>query len=244
MSTTTISETLAFLSPLDAVALALLVLAWFVLGKAFESQNRKMPSVSVLMAHYRREWMHHSVTREPRVYDAIVVTSLRQGTAFFASTVMIALGSGLALLPNVDRLTTVASGIALAGASRGALEIKLIVALAFVANAFFKFVWSHRVFGYCSIVMAAVPNDPADPVALQRADQAAELNISAALAFNRGLRSVYFALGALAWLLGAVPLIVATVVTVAVLWRREFGSQTHRTLAREFPFPERPGRTN
>jgi uncharacterized membrane protein len=29
------------------------------------------------------------------------------------------------------------------------LEVKLLVLLLFAANAFLKFVWSHRLFGYC-----------------------------------------------------------------------------------------------
>jgi uncharacterized membrane protein len=95
-----------------------------------------------------------------------------------------------------------------------------------------KFIWSHRLFGYCAIMMAAVPNDPADPLAYHRAAQAAEINISAARNFNRGLRSVYFALAALAWLFGAVPLLVATALCLAVLIRREFASGSRAVLLR------------
>jgi uncharacterized membrane protein len=78
--------------------------------------------------------------------------------------------------------------------------------------------------------MAAVPNDPNDPAAYVRADKSASLNISAARAFNRGLRSVYFALGASAWLLGPWALFAATIFTVSVLWRREFASKSRQVL--------------
>ena len=78
--------------------------------------------------------------------------------------------------------------------------------------------------------MAAVPNDITDPRAIERADQAAGLNVTAARSFNRGMRSLYFALGGLPWLLGAVPLVVATLATVLVLWRREFASESRRAL--------------
>lgn len=228
-------DTVTLLTPLDAAALAVLALAWILVGRAIEDSRRTTPSVSMLMTRYRREWMHHVICRQPRVYDSMIATSLRQGTAFFASTAMIALGSGLALLPNIDRLTSVASELALGETPRAVLKLRLILVLAFVANAFLQFVWSHRVFGYCTVLMGAIPNDTADPLANHRADQAADLQISAAWAFNRGLRSVYFALGTLAWLLGPVPLMVATLFTVAVLWRREFRSNTHRTLTRDRP---------
>ena len=56
------------------------------------------------------------------------------------------------------------------------------------------------------------------------------MNITAARSFNRGLRSVYFALASAAWFLGALPLIVASVITLGVLWRREFASQSRAVL--------------
>ena len=223
------------LTLLDAAAVLLLFAGWASMTWLIERGSAKNPSVSVLMTGYRREWMRNTTSRDPRVYDALMVTSLRQSTAFFASTSMIALGGGLALIANVEDLTSVASELAVAPTPRIVWEIKLMLMLFFVTNAFLKFVWSHRVFGYCSVVMAALPNDPESPVANLRVEQAADLNITAAKAFNRGLRSVYFALGALAWLLGAIPLIIATCVTVAILWRREFASATHATLLRGRP---------
>ncbi len=75
-----------------------------------------------------------------------------------------------------------------------------------------------------------MPNDESDPLALPRAVQSAELNITAARSFNRGLRSIYFALGVTAWLLGPVALMIATGITLFVLWRREFASKSRAAL--------------
>ena len=108
--------------------------------------------------------------------------------------------------------------------------IKLTLPLLLLVSAFLAFVWSNRLFGYCAVVMASVPNDPDDPKALPRAAKAAEINITAARSFNRGLRAVYFGMAALAWLAGAVPLVIATLVTCVVLWRREFASKSRLAL--------------
>jgi uncharacterized membrane protein len=70
------------------------------------------------------------------------------------------------------------------------------------------------------------------------AARAAEINVTAARNFNRGLRSIYFALAALGWLLGPVALVLTTVVTSAVLIRREFAS-TSRGLILESPVTPR-----
>ena len=91
--------------------------------------------------------------------------------------------------------------------------------------------------------MAAVPNSPEEPLAYIRAGQAAEINISAARSFNRAMRATYFALAATAWILGPVALILATAVTIAMLWRREFASQSRAALLRSPPETAHPTQT-
>lgn len=214
---------------LDGFALALLLGLWVGIGWLVENPPKRWPSVSMLMVEYRREWMRQFVTRQPRIFDANVISNLRQGTAFFASASMIATGGGVALIGNTDKLEGLAADLTLQ-AEGVLIEVKIILVVAFLANALLKFVWAHRLFGYCSIVMAAVPNEPDDPLALHRAGQAAEINITAAKSFNRGLRSIYFALGALAWMLGPLALIAAALVTATILARREFASRSRQIL--------------
>ncbi len=225
----------AHFSNADLAALAFLALAWLGFGLLVEHPPAGLPSVAGLMTGYRREWMRQFVTRQPRIFDAAIMDNLRQGTSFLASATMIAIGGGVALIGNTERLLGLAEDLTLAAAPAAVWEAKIIVVLLFLTNAFLKFVWAHRLFGYCAIVMAAVPNEPENPLAYARAAQAAEVNISAAKSFNRGLRSVYFALGALAWILGPVALGLATAATVAVLWRREFASISRKVLMESTP---------
>ena len=224
---------LALFSPLDALALAALLGGWFGIGLLIERAVNTRPSVSHLMKEYRRDWMKQFLTRDPRIFDASIVASLRQGTAFFASATMIGIGGGLALIGNAERVAGVASDLSLDQAPAAVWELKLIVAIAIVAAGFLKFVWANRLFGYCSVLMAAVPNDISEPDAGPRAGQAAEICILASEHFNRGLRAVYFALAALAWLLGPLALITATAVTLWVLGRREFASRSRNILIGE-----------
>lgn len=217
------------LTAVDLVALILLVAGWWTTGFLVEHPPKSRPSVSVVMAQYRRDWMHEFVTRSPRIFDANVIDSLRQGTAFFASACMIAIGGGVALIGDGSRLEGLADDLTLA--QEGVIiEVKIILVVAFLANALLKFIWAHRLFGYCAVVMAAVPNDPDHPQAFLKADQAAQINIFAAKSFNRGLRAIYFALAALAWILGSWALILASLTAVAVLMRREFASQSRIAL--------------
>ncbi len=223
-------ERLSYFTTLDLVALCLLVLGWGVIGYLIENDFKNMKSVTTLMADYRREWMRHMISREPRVFDAQILAMIRQGTSFFASATMIAIGGCLALLGNTERLMGIAEDLTLEGGPSIVWELKVLVILGFLANAFFKFVWANRLFGYCAVLMGSVPNDQTDPLAETRARKAAEINITGARSFNRGLRSVYFGLAASAWLLGAGALIVATIMTCLVLFRREFASRSKEIL--------------
>jgi len=216
---------------LDGTALAVLLLTWVLTGWLVEHPPVSRPSVSALMATYRRDWMRQFVTRSPRIFDANVIDSLRQSTAFFASASMIAIGGGVALIGNVSKLEGLAQDLTL-DADGIRVELKIILVLVFLANALLKFVWSHRLFGYCAILMAAVPNDIDDTQAYPRAAQAAEINITAAKSFNRGLQSIYFALAAISWLLGPWVLLVTTVITCVVLLRREFASASREVMLR------------
>lgn len=218
------------MSLLDVFAASGLLISWAVLGWWVEHSSTRCPSVHRLMGHYRRDWMMNYIRREPRVSDAMLLGNLREGTAFFASACLIALGGGLALIGNTDRLAKVAEDLMLTPTTTLFLEIKILLPLLLITNAFMKFVWSHRVFGYCSVMMGAVPNDPDHPDAAIRATTAAELNIEAAKAFNRGLRSVYFSLGALGWLLGPWGLIVTSLATIVTIWQREFNSRSRQVL--------------
>lgn len=213
----------------DAIALTVIVSAWLGLGYFIENPPASRPSVSLLMQEYRREWMRQFVTRQPRIFDASMIDSLRQSTAFFASASMIAIGGAIAMIANPAAVRGVAMDLTLPTASL-AIELRVLLVVGFLSNALLKFIWAHRLFGYCSIMMAAVPNDHTDPMANYRAAQAAELNITAAKSFNRGMRSIYFALGSLAWLFGAYALIGAAVLTAGVLFRREFASTSREVM--------------
>ena len=219
-------------SPYDFAALALLVIGWLWIGWRIERPPAERPSVFMIMADFRYDWMKQMVTRQPRMFDAQLLGSFRQGTTFLASAVMIAIGGGLALIGNLEPLEAVASDLTLDHVPTFVWEIKILIVLLFLSNAFLKYLWAHRLFGYSSVMMAAVPNEPDETLAYPRADQAADLCNTASRSFTRGMRATYFALAAVAWLAGAIALIVATALTVAMLYRREFASQSRTTLLR------------
>ena len=131
---------------------------------------------------------------------------------------------------NAERLSGVANDLILMDDPTFVWEAKLGIIALFLTNAFLKFAWSNRLFGYAAVLMAAVPNDACDPECIPCANKAAEINVLAAQSFNRGLRSIYFALTVTAWIAGSVAMLLATFFTLAVIWRREFGSRSRTIL--------------
>ncbi len=215
----------------DVFALTLTLTLWLAVGWIIEHPPARWPSVTQLMQGYRREWMTQFITRSPRVFDGTIIDSLRQSTTFFASASMIAVGGGLALIGNPALLSGLVADLPLP-ADLAQIRLRGLLVVAFLVNALLKFVWASRLFGYCAVMMAAVPNDITHPDAVLRAGQAADLNITAAKSFNRGLRSIYFALGALAWILGPWALMAAAVLVAWVLLRRDFASTSRQVMLR------------
>lgn len=222
-------ELLGLLSAADLAALGLLAMSYFGTGWVIEHPGTRRRSVTVMMAEVRRQWMRELAKRDQRIFDSQIVGNLRNATSFFASTTILTIGGVLAVAGNAEMLGTVTGGLLADERPVELYQVKLFLVALLLVAAFLRFVWSNRIFGYCSVVMAAVP-PPDDPMAMTVARQAGELNVRAAFNFNRGLRAIYFALAAATWLLGALPLILATLATVWTLWDREFSSHPHRIL--------------
>ena len=223
-------DRISLFTTLDFVALGIMLIGWLLIGWRIEHPNSKKLSTSQIMAIFRRKWMIQMITREPRIFDAQILSGLRQGTAFFASTSVLALGGVLAVMGNAERLSGVANDLILMDDPTFGWEAKLGIIALFLTNAFLKFGWSNRLFGYAAVLMAAVPNDACDPECIPCANKASEINVLAAQSFNRGLRSIYFALTVTAWIAGSVAMLLATFFTLAVIWRREFGSRSRTIL--------------
>lgn len=88
-----------------------------------------------------------------------------------------------------------------------------------------------RHFNYLSIMIGAAPASDALPEWSKTfAERAAKVSSKATNTFNRGLRAYYFGLAFLSWFLHPLVFILATVLVVGVLYRREFKSGMLREL--------------
>ena len=92
-------------SSIDYVALLFFVAAWFSYWVAVELTPAGKRGLNLLMNGYRHRWMEQMVVRENRIVDTTILASLQNGTAFFASTSLLAIGGVLALVLTRQTLT-------------------------------------------------------------------------------------------------------------------------------------------
>ena len=142
----------------DTLAFAWFASAWIAYSILIEKTARGRSGLNALMNHYRDEWMERLLARDMRMVDAQVTAALQNGTAFFASTSLIAIGGTLTLLRSTDEILALVSVLPFgATSSRVLWEMKTMGLAIIFVYAFFKFAWSYRLFNYFAIMVGAAP---------------------------------------------------------------------------------------
>jgi uncharacterized membrane protein len=218
---------------LDGFALAFFILAWFAYHHAVEHTRLGATSLNALMNKKRAIWLHQALQRENRIIDTQVLNGLQNGTAFFASTSLIALGGTVTLLRSTDELLQVFADLPLSlPSTRGAMELKIIGLAVLFAYAFFKFSWAYRIFNYAAILLGAMApvGRKDDPAAMAEATVAGQMNTVAGRHFNHGQRAFFFAVAYLGWFAGPIVFCITTAAVLTVMWRRQFRSDARQAL--------------
>jgi uncharacterized membrane protein len=218
---------------LDALSLSVFLLAWVIYHLSIEVSSRGEKALNTRMNTYRSGWMREMLRREQRVVDSTIMSSLQNGTAFFASTSLFAIGGSLALLQSAEAAIGVFDDLPFASPpTRSEFELKVIGLTLIFVYAFFKFAWSYRLFNYAAILLGAVPpaSRAEEPEAAIAAERTAAMITVAGKHFNRGQRAFFFALAYLGWFLHPYLLMAATLAALVVIWRRQFASDALATL--------------
>ncbi len=218
---------------LDFVALAFFLGTWAIYGVVINRTERRRRGLNAEMAQYRQLWMTEMLGRDVRMVDAQITAALQNGTAFFASASLIAVGGALTLLRSTPEVLHVMAALPFAiKLSPVQWEAKTIGLAVIFVYAFFKFAWCYRLYNYVAILVGAAPpaEDKDTAAAKAHAARVAGLCDVAGTHFNRGQRALFFALGYLGWFISPWVLMATTVIVAAILWRRQFASDSRRAL--------------
>src|ERR1700737_1476160 len=217
----------------DILAVGFFALEWAVYAYTLERSAYGRDSLSARMPAYREIWIRRLLDREARMVDMQIMAALQNGTAFFASTSLIAVGGALALLRSTNEALAVLGALPIDLRPSPALwELKCVGLILIFVYAFFKFAWSYRLFNYVAILLGAMPP------AAQRDTPEAEAHVvrttrlfeAAGRTFNPGQRAFFFALGYLGWFVSPWVLFATTAAVVIVTWRRQFASNAWRAM--------------
>lgn len=222
------------LTNLDIIAFAWFLLVWVSYATLIENTRFGKKSVNLVMENYRYIWFRTLLRREQRMIDTGVMNGLQNGTAFFASTSLLAIGGTFSLLQSADKLLSLVSLLpGFAEPSLVLLQFKIVGLSVIFVYAFFKFTWAYRLFNYSGIIIGACPvkEEAGNDEAKRIADRGARMNITASRHFNRGLRGFFFALGYLGWFIHPLVFLIGTGLIAFVLYRRQFASDALDALA-------------
>jgi uncharacterized membrane protein len=226
------------LHPADLLALIYFLAAWIGYSIVVEHTAHGQRSLNAMMNAYRDTWMEELLGREMRMVDAQVTAALQNGTAFFASTSLLAIGGALAMFRSTEQVVSVVAWLPFGETpTQGQWEVKLLGLTVIFVYAFFKFAWSYRLYNYVAIMVGAAPPAKAKSTrpAREFAHRTARICADAGRHFNRGQRAYFFALGYLGWFLGPLPFALSTTAVVIVMWRRQFRSQARLAFTQEPP---------
>jgi uncharacterized membrane protein len=215
------------LTLLDGLALAVFAACWIGYATLVDRVPAiRARSVIAAMDGHRRRWMRAALTRENRIADIAAIGNLMQSTGFLATTSILILGGLVALLGASDMGRRVVAVLPWSVVpDEVAWEIKIALLLVIFVNAFFELTWALRQFNYGSILLGAMPSAPESDAGLAEADATARVLNRAARHFTTGLRSYYFGLAALAWIVHPLALAAASLLVLRELHRREFRSE-------------------
>ncbi len=213
--------------PADVAALVVFLVAWLGYTQFVMRRHRRRPGLNTLMHARRQDWMREMSGREVRIVDTAIMSTLQNGTAFFASTSLIAIGGAATLLRSTDDAMRLFSDLPFAPpTSRGLWEAKAIGLLVIFGYAFFKFAWAYRLFNYAAILIGATPPATSPDAARRQraAERAGRMNIVAGSHFVSGQRALFFSFAYLGWFLGPVVFVLTTALIIVVIYRRQFAS--------------------
>ena len=229
---------------LDAVAFLWFLACWagFTLIQDHMLAGRMVVNQHLKKA--RRHWMERMLERENRIMDSQLIGHTMQSCTFFASTNMLVLAGlvgAFGAVENAHRLVGTLSFTV--QTSREFFELKMLLLVAIFTFGFFKFTWALRQYNYCCALIGSAPLPPVPPQEkTAMAESIAAAMTLAVTALNGGMRAYYFALAALAWMLGPWFFMVATAVVLAVLARRQGFSDTEKVIRVQVEALERHAR--
>ncbi len=223
----------------------LLAVAWFLLcfrGYFYYTALRSIdtPTLAYAMHRFRKQWIRKAMRRENRIADTNIIANLERSVSFFASTTLFILAGLMTVLgTSSETVIMMLRDIPFSDENtRGAWEIKVLLLICLFIYAFFKFTWGLRQFGQVSVMLGGVPEQhekASDELIERHIHSISTMASKAAGNFNNGMRTYYFSMAVIGWFVNFWAFMILSALVVAVLYRREFRSDTLAIMMANLP---------
>ncbi|MEE2023117.1 DUF599 domain-containing protein [Alkalimonas mucilaginosa] len=218
---------------LDLIAILWFLVIWVGYTLYAKRRAKTVSCLSFELRRKRNDWMQQMLSRDNKMADVGLISTLERNVSFFASSTLLVLAGLLTALASADKISLVLRNI-LPWSSQAevSLQLKLLCIALMYVFAFFQFTWSLRQYGFGGVLIGAAP----DGRSMEESDRkayalrAAKVIDQAGHSFNYGLRAMYFSLAALAWFIDPVFFMAATVVVMLIMKHREFHSKVLHAL--------------
>ncbi|MEE2000844.1 DUF599 domain-containing protein [Alkalimonas sp. MEB108] len=218
---------------LDLIAILWFLTIWVGYTLYAKRRAKTVSCLSFELRRKRNDWMKQMLSRDNKMADVGLISTLERNVSFFASSTLLVLAGLLTALASADKISLVLRNI-LPWSSQAevSLQLKLLCIALIYVFAFFQFTWSLRQYGFGGVLIGAAP----DGRSMEEVDReayalrTAKVIDQAGHSFNYGLRAMYLSLAALAWFIDPVFFMMATVVVVVIMKQREFHSKVLHAL--------------
>lgn len=218
---------------LDFLALGWFLVIWSGYTLFAKKQAKHRLCLAAELRAKRNQWMTQMLQRENRVADVSIISTLERNITFFASSSLLILAGLLTAMASVDKLSTMLQQLALSTPNTNLqIQLKLLLLIGIFVFAFFQFTWSLRQYGFAGVLVGAAPDGRklSEEEVQGYANRASKVIDQAGHSFNYGLRSIYFSLSTLTWFVDPRLFMLACVVTMLILYQREFHSKVLKAL--------------
>lgn len=218
---------------IDIIAVGWFMSLWIGYTLFAKRRAKVVSCLSFELRRKRNDWMLKMLSRDNKMADVGLISTLERNVTFFASSTLLILAGLLTAMSSAEKLSVMLSNLVpWANYSESSVQLKLLLLTFIFVFAFFQFTWSLRQYGFCGVLIGAAPDGRGmtEEEQAMYASRTAKVLDQAGHSFNYGLRSIYFSLSALSWFIDPVLFMVSSVVVMLVMKQREFHSKVLKAL--------------
>jgi uncharacterized membrane protein len=219
---------------LHASAVTLIFLLWAGYSPTLRLLGRG--SLNEQLHIVRRRWfhVHGGISREHRVFDAIMLGHINSSISYFGSATLLVLAGLVGSFFNINDIYMAAVQLKfVADVTLNLFTLQFAVVTLILALSFFSFTYAMRQMAYTFALLGGLQEAPGSTTQQEvMAEQAATVLTEAVRSINSGVRGFYYAIAGLFLFVGPLGCIAATLAVTALLYYRQLSSPTAVAIGR------------